>query len=201
MNILYVPAPVVKVPHLTGSQRAAIGFVICSLVTNVPVPRWHKQAIRASIHAVRTVPHSLRKVVEKQENALAWVEEPPECCCNSQYRHLWESAGDITILDDHFALLPVTIYQHDSDLRSGDPLPQHGQKSRCEAVTGLERLVGSVHVEHPPWRSALPLDLFSASRSDVKRVCQVVENLCCLVYVRIVDKHSSAMWAFCRRWA
>ena len=82
-NIPYVPAPVVKVPDLTGPQRAAIGFVIRGLVKNVPVRRWHKQAIRASIRVIRTVPHSLRKVVEKQENALAWAEQPPECCCNS----------------------------------------------------------------------------------------------------------------------
>ena len=175
--------------------------MIRSLVKKVPVPRWHKQANRASIRVVRTVPHSLRKVVEKQENALAWSAEPPECRCNSQYRHLWESAGDITILDGHFALLPVTIYQHDSVLRSGDPLPQHGQKSRCETVAGLQRLAGSLHAEHPPWRSALPLNLFNESGSDLKRVCQVVENLCSVAYVRIVDKHSSAMWAFCRRWA
>ena len=201
LNIPYVPALVVKVPDLTGPQHAAIRSVIRSLVKNVPVPRWHKQAIRASIRVVRTVPHSLRKVVEKQENALAWAEEPPECCCNSQYRHLWESAGNITILDGHFALLPVTIYQHDNILQSGDPLPQHGQKSRCEAVTGLERLAGSLKTEHPPWRSALPLDLFCESGSDLKRACQLVENLCSLAYVRIVDKHSSAMWAFCRRWA
>ena len=67
LNIPYVPTPVVKVPDLTGPQRAAIGSVIRSLVKKVPVPRWHKQAIRASVRVVRTVPHSLRKVVEKQE--------------------------------------------------------------------------------------------------------------------------------------
>ena len=94
----------------------------------------------------------------------------------------------------------VTIYQHDIILRSGDPLPQHGHKSRCDAVDGLGRLADSLKAEHPPWRSALPLNLFCESGSDLKHVCQLVENLCSVAYLRIVDKHSSAMWAFCRRW-
>ena len=45
------------------------------------------------------------------------------------------------------------------------------------------------------------MDFMSHRGSDLKRVCQLVENLCFVAYVRIVDKHSSAMWAFCRRWA
>ena len=151
LNIPYVYAPVVKVPDLTGEQRKVVNTVVSG---TVKVARSSKVAApdnSASIRVVRTVPNTLRKVVEKFENTAAWSDTRPECCCTEQYRPVWEAAGTVTELHGHFALLPVTIMHFSEVLRTGDPLPQHGQKSRSDCIDGLERLGSTLHAEYPNW--------------------------------------------------
>ena len=47
LNIPYIPAPIVKVPNLTGDQKAAINVVVRGMIRTVPAPRWQRQAMRA----------------------------------------------------------------------------------------------------------------------------------------------------------
>ena len=111
LNIPYVPAPVVKVPDLTGQQKGAVSAVVRSMVKGMTIPRWQRQAIQASIRVVRTVPHTLRKVVEKHQNKDAWDADRPKCYCDDQHKPIWEDLGHVTTIEGHFALLPVTL-QH-----------------------------------------------------------------------------------------
>ena len=69
------------------------------------------------------------------------------------------------------------------------------------AIDGLKRLAASLHAEHPLWDRILPCVLFPESGSDLLSFVTLVSELCSVAYVRIVDKHNSAVWAFCKQWA
>ena len=54
--IPYLPAPVIKVPDLTGEQQGAINTIVSAMVKTVQAPRWQRQAIRAATRVVLMVP-------------------------------------------------------------------------------------------------------------------------------------------------
>ena len=114
---------------------------------------------------------------------------------------MWEALGHITMLDGHFALLPVNLQHQGAVIRSGDPIPQHGQKSRADCIGDLERLVSALHTHIPDPTKTIPRAMFTESGDTLRSIRKSVDTLCSVAYVRIVDKHSSAMWAFCRQWA
>ena len=64
--------------------------------------------------------------------------------------------GVVTMLDGHYAILPLSMYHNGAILRSGDPIPQHGEKSRAAAIDCLKPLAASLHAEHPDWNHTLP---------------------------------------------
>ena len=171
------------------------------MIKGMPVPRWQRQAVQASIRVVRTVPHTLRKVVEKHQNKNAWDAGRPECCCNEQHKKIWEAVGRVTTIEGHFALLPVALQHQGAVVRSGDPIPQHGQKSRSDCISDLERLASALHTHIPDTDKTLSRAMFTESGDTLRSVRESVDLLCSVAYVRIVDKHSSAMWAFCKQWA
>ena len=201
LNIPFVPAPVVKVPDLTRQQKGVVSAVVRGMIKGMAVPRWQRQAVQASIHVVRTVPHTLRKVVEKHQNKNAWDADRPECCCNEQHRKIWEAVGRVTTIEGHFALLPVALQHQGAVVRSGDPIPQHGQKSRSDCISDLERLASALHTHMSDTDKTLPRAMFTESGDTLRSVRESVDLLWSVAYVRIVDKHSSAMWAFCKQWA
>ena len=43
--------------------------------------------------------------------------------------------------------------------------------------------------------------MFTECGDTLRSIRESVDLLCSVAYVRIVDKHSSAMWAFCKQWA
>ena len=105
------------------------------------------------------------------------------------------------MLDGHFALLPVSLQHQGAVIRSGDPIPQHGQKSRADCISDLERLASALHTHIPDPTKTIPRAMFTESGDTLCSIRKSVDALCSVAYVRIVDKHSSAMWAFCRQWA
>ena len=201
LNIPYVPAPVVKVPDLTGEQKGAVSAAVRSMVKGMSVPRWQRQAVQASIRVVRTVPHTLRKIVEKHQSKAPWDTDRPDCCCTAQHLPIWEALGQVRTIDGHFALLLVTLQHQGAIVRSGDPIPQHGQKSRADCISDLERVASALHTQIPRPDKTIPRVMFSESGGTLRSIRKSVDLLSSVAYVRIVDKHSSAMWAFCKQWA
>ena len=53
----------------------------------------------------------------------------------------------------------------------------------------------------PEWSSAVPTHQFTGDGALLKQTQSLVEALCTLAYVRIVDKHPSALWGLCKQWA
>ena len=118
-----------------------------------------------------------------------------------KHKPIWEALGRVTSVDGHFALLPVTLQHQGAIVRSGDPIPQHGQKSRSYCISDLVRLASALHTQIPCPNKTIPRAMFSESGDTLCSIRNSVHLLCSVAYVRIVDKHSSAMWAFCKQWA
>ena len=139
--------------------------------------------------------------MEKQENIAARSERRPPCHRTVEFKQLWEAVVKTAVIEGHFAVLPITIYHNGSILRSGDPIPLHAQNSRTAAIDCLKHLAATLQAEHLDWRRSLPRILFSESGATLHTIQNLVQQLCRVAYVEIVDKHSSAMWAFYRQWA
>jgi len=99
---------------------------------------------------------------------------------------------------------PVSIEYEGSILRSSDPLPCTGQKSRRATIRSLSALASALNV--PPLQdsflsSLLPPSIFPNDGSLRCRVQQLAKQVSQHAVVRIVDKGPGLLWGFCRAWA
>ena len=107
----------------------------------------------------------------------------------------------MTLIDGHFALLPVAIYHGTDLLRSRDPIPMNGQKCRSDVIDSLKSLAAALQVPPQDWSTLVPAHLMSGDGALLKHTRALVHDLCTVTYIPIVEKHVSALWGFCRQGA
>ena len=91
-----------------------------------------------------------------------------------------------------------------SPLRATDPLPCAGTRSRTHAIGSLTKLAQMLHIQHHFPTSviseALPTDEWNGDASLRLRVQNIARNLSSIATVRIADKSSTMLFAYCRQW-
>jgi hypothetical protein len=119
--------------------------------------------------------------------------------------YIWQQAGTLCVIQGHFAILPVTITHNGSPLRATNPLPCSGERSRLHAVQSLGQLARTRHIQHSFLASilcnALPTADWDSPPNVRQRVQNITQLLCEVAYVRVADKSSVTLFAFCRQWA
>ena len=192
----------VRVPYLTGTQTLAITRAVNKLVHAMTVTRAQRQATRARIVLVRTVPLNVRRAFESYSNQTATLLGRPPCTCSASTLPIWGQAGDVQHLEGHFCLIPVSIPHAAGTLRSTDPLPCTG--SRQATLLSLSSLATALHVrplQDSVLSALLPPSLFPGNGSPRRRVQLIARNLSQHAVVRVVDKGPGLLWGFCHSWA
>ena len=77
----------------------------------------------------------------------------------------------------------------------------HGLKSRQMLLDSLNSLAEKMSVPLPDWSTAVPAHFFQEDGALLSQTQALIKQLCIVAYVRIVDKHASALWGFCKQWA
>ena len=113
----------VRIPNLTSEQKPYFARIVTRLLRKVPCTSWERQALRARIFLVRTIPHTVRSTFEHHANKVERLVTTPHFYCGSTHKHLWDTAGAVCILQGHFALMPVCLSFNGHQLRSKDPVP------------------------------------------------------------------------------
>ena len=85
----------VRVPYLTGMQTPAITRAITRLVQSMPATRAQRQAVRARIVIVRTVPLNVRCAFETHSNKSFGLLGCPPCTYNELTYPIWAQAGPV----------------------------------------------------------------------------------------------------------
>ena len=89
-------------------------------------------------------------------------------------------------------------------MRATDPPPCAGTRSRTHAISSLTKLAHTLHIQHhfptSAISEALPIDEWNGDVSLRHRVQNIARNLGSIATVRIADKSSTMLFAFCRQW-
>ena len=194
----------VTVPYLLPLQKSKMETLINCMVRSTNRSSWERKAIRAHVRVVPSAPLNVRRAFERLSNKHEKSDARPPCKCNKEHLHLWSAAGPVRLVDGHFALLPVTIMHQGSPLRATDPLPCHGTRSRAHAISCPTKLAQTLHIQHHFPTSiiseALPANEWNSDAPLRHRVQNIARNLNSIATVRIADKSSTMLFAFCRQW-
>ena len=204
MQIPLIRTAAVRAPYLTPPQTPAITRAINKLVHSMPINQAQRQAVRARIVIVRTVPLNVRRTFESAANRHAREPGRPPCRCTPDNFSTWQAAGNVQSIRGHFCLLPIAVPHDNGTLRSTDPLPLPGCKSHQAAISSLNQLARALNVTplSPAYLSKhLPPTLFPEPGTLRQRVRKIASALAPHAVVRVVDKGPGVMWGLCRAWA
>ena len=156
LGIPLIHTPPILVPNLTPAVKLHIGIIIKYLVRQTKRPRWEREALISNIRIVKTVPFTPIKIFQKFSNDFCKLETPPECHCDSAFRSRWHLSGQLIRINEHYALIPVSLSLDGTELRPKDALPVVGHKSREVAVKCLKQLAEIMHIQLPDLNTYLP---------------------------------------------
>ena len=190
----------IAVPNMTNTQKIRIDSIVRQIVKRTKKPVWERQALTHLVTLTRTVPCTLRSVVERLTHSSALDTHAPVCHCSSQNLPIWQAAGRVSSVGIHHALIPVQLSFNGQFLRPKDPLPITGEKARGKVRHGLRQLARTFSVACPNLTRALPIKYFPQKGEALDHVLSIFTPLTDLAYTRIVDKGAGIMWIFCRHW-
>ena len=194
----------VTVPYMTPAQRSSIQQIVNRMVRHTQRSSWERQAIRARIRVTPSSPLNVRRAFERFANKHDKSTTRPDCFCDTQHLSIWRQGGTVCQVDGHYALLPVTIEHDGTPLRATDPLPCSGARSREHAMSSLTQLARTLQIQHtfPPHvlSQCLPESEWQAPATLRHRIQVIAHNLSSVACIRVADKSSTMMFAFCRQW-
>ena len=132
---------------MSPTQHSIIQTLVNTMIHRTTRSAWERKAIHTHIRVVASSPLNLRRTFERLANKNDKATSRPPCLCNSVTLHIWQSAGIVSNVQAHFALLPVTVLHEGQPIRPSDPLPCSGARSRMHAIQSLRRLAHTVHVQ------------------------------------------------------
>ena len=194
----------ITVPYITPEQRSHIQTIIRRMVRHTQRSSWERQAIRARIRVVASSPLNVRRAFERLANKHEKQTERPACRCTAHTLDQWQQCGTVVNVAGHYALMPVHIEHQGAPLRATDPLPCSGTRSRHQAVNSLAQLAHTLHIQHTytPTSIAALLPPENWNREPLLRhkVQNLARSLSSMACVRVADKGSTMLFAFCRQW-
>ena len=117
---------------------------------------------------------------------------------------LWHLAGPVSVIEGHYAILPVNIQHDGKSLCATDSLPCCGQRSRAHAINSLTQLARTLHVQHDytahTLSEALPINQWDHTAMLRHRIQNIARQLCPVASIRVADKGRTMLFAFCRQW-
>ena len=194
----------ITVPYITPQQRSHIQTIINKMVRHTQRSSRERQALRARIRVVSSSPLNVRRTFERLANKHEKQTQRPDCLYTTHTLTRWQQCGTVANVDGHYALLPVRIEHQGARLRATDPLPCLGSRSRTQAVNSLAQLARTLHIQHTytPTSIAklLPPENWDRQPLLRHRVQNLARSLSSMACVRVADKGSTMLFAFCRQW-
>ena len=138
----------VTIPYMTPTQRSTIQLLANRMVRSTQKSSWERKAIRAHIRIVASTPMNVRRTFERLANKHDKATHRPTCHCNAAHLPLWRLVGPVSVIEGHYAILPVDIQHDGKSLRATDPLPCPGKCSRADAIHSLPQLARTLHIQH-----------------------------------------------------
>ena len=191
-------------PYMTPGQRSSIQQIVNRMVRHTQRSSWERQAIRARIRVIPSSPLNVRRAFERFANKHDKSTARLACFCDAQHLSIWRQGGTVCQVDGHYALLPVNIEHDGTPLRATDPLPCSSVRSREHAMSSLTQLARTLHIQH-----AFPFHVLSqcllenewqAPATLRHRIQVIAHSLSSVACIRVADKSSTMMFAFCRQW-
>ena len=186
------------------SQRSSIQQIVNRMVRHTQRSSWERQAIRARIRVIPSSPLNVRRAFERFANKHDKSNARPTCFCNTQHLSIWRQGGTVCQVDGRYALLPVSIEHDGAPVHATDPLPCSGMRSREHAMSSLAQLARTLHIQH-----AFPSHILSQYLPEIEwqtpatlrhRIQNIAHSLSSVACIRVADKSSTMMFAFCRQW-
>ena len=100
----------VTVPYITPTQRSQATQLISTMVRATDLTSWERRAARAHIRVVASAPLNTRRAFERHANKHAKSHTRPTCNCTPIHLHIWQQGGPVSLVQGHYALLP--LYSH-----------------------------------------------------------------------------------------
>ena len=204
LNIPFCRPINVTIPYITPTQRSQVTQLISAMVRATDLTSWERKAARAHIRVVASAPLNTRRAFERHANKHAKAHTRPECCCTPAHLHIWHQGGPVSLVQGHYALLPLSITHGRSIIRATDPLPCSGSRSYKQAIQSLSQLATTLKVQRRFSKSVLATALPQSDWDRLPTLRQHVQNLAeqlsTVAYVRVADKSSTMLFGFCRQW-
>ena len=170
------------------------------MVRATSLTSWERKTAQAHIRVVPSAALNTRRAFERHANQHAKAHTRPTCAYTQAHLNISQQGGPVSLVQGHYALLPLTITHGKPIIRATDPLPCSGSRSHQQAIQSLRQLAATLKVQDRFSKSkskALPESDWDHLPTLRQHVQNVAEQLSTIAYIRVADKSSLE---FCRQW-